>query len=339
MFYILLNLLRDLLRPRRDLLLENLALRQQILVLRRTNPKPPFSLLDKAFWVVLYRRWANWRRPLDLVKPETVIAWHRQGWRLWWRRKSRPKEVGRPRIPFEVIELIRRMSRENPTWGAPHIHGELLKLGYWVSESTVQRYMIKRRGRPTQNWKTFIRNRLHETAAIDFLTVPTVLFRNLYVFVILSLDRRRVIHFNVTYHPTAEWTARQLIQAFPFETAPRFLIRDRDRIYGNEVVEAVTNLGMEELVIAPRSPWQNGYCERMVGTIKRECLNHMILLGEDHTRRILKRYFEYYHEARPHFGLDKDAPVHRKVEPPHLGPVKRRPMVGGLHSRYYRKAP
>lgn len=232
----------------------------------------------------------------------------------------------------------RNCHRLAPQGVAPHIHAELLKLGYWVSETTVGRYMIRRRGRPTQNWKTFIRNHLHETAAIDFLTVPTVLFRNLYVFVILSLDRRRVIHFNVTYNPTAEWTARQIIQAFPFETAPRFIIRDRDKIYGNDVVEATRNLGMEELVIAPRSPWQNGYCERMVGTIKRECLNHMILLGRRHTVRILKRYLEYYHEARPHLGLDKDAPIHRKVEPPSLGPVKRRPMVGGLHSRYYRKA-
>ena len=205
-----------------------------------------------------------------------------------------PQEVGRPRIPYEVIELIRRMSCENPTWGDPRIHGELMKLGFWVSESTVARYMIKR--------------------------------------------RRRVVHFNVTYHPTAEWTARQIIQAFPFETAPRFLIRDRDRIYGEVVQEAINILGIEPLVISARSPWQNGYCERMVGTIKRECLNHMILLGESHARRVLKRYFEYYHEARTHLGLDKDSPIPRKVEPPHLGPVKRRPMVGGLHSRYYRRA-
>jgi hypothetical protein len=264
-------------------LLENLALRQQILVLRRDNPRPPFSLLDRAFWVVLYRKWENWRRPLALVKPETVIAWHRQGWRLWWRWKSRPKEVGRPRIPHEVIELIRRMSRENPTWGAPRINGELMKLGYWVSESTVARYMINRRGRPTQNWKTFIRNHLSETAA-------------------------------------------------------RFIILDRDKIYGEAVQEAITNLGVEALVISARSPWQNGYCERMVGTIKRESLNHMILLGRKHTFRVLKRYFEYYHEARTHLGLEKDTPVPRKVEPPCLGPVKRRPMVGGLHSRYYRRA-
>ena len=212
MFSLIISLLRDLFRPRRDLLVENLALRQQIVVLRRTNPKPSLSTLDKAFWVILYRKWEFWRRP---------------------------------RISYEVIELIKRMSRENPTWAAPRIHGELMKLGYWVSESTVARYMIKRRGRPTQDWKTFIRNHLDETIAIDFLTVPTVLFRNLYVFVILSLDRRRIIHFNVTSHPTAEWTALQITQAFPFETAPRFLIRDRDKIFGAVVEEALTDLGIE----------------------------------------------------------------------------------------------
>ncbi len=208
---IILEFLHDLVRPRRDLVLENLALRQQILVLQRTNPKPPFSALDRLFWVLLCHWWSEWRRPLRLVKPETVIAWHRKGWRLWWRFKSQSQTAGRPRIPYEVIELIRRISRENPTWGAPRIHGELLKLGYDLSEGTVARYMIKRGGRPTQNWKTFLDNHLAETCAIDFLTVPTVMFRTLYVFVVLSLDRRRIIHINVTTHPTAEWTGRREI--------------------------------------------------------------------------------------------------------------------------------
>ena len=284
------------------------------------------------------RNWNSWRKPLALVKPETVIAWHRRGWRLWWRWKSRPKEVGRPRIPYEVIELIKRISRENPTWGAPRIHGELMMLGYWVSESTVARYMIKRRGRPTQNWKTFVRNHLHETAAIDFLTVPSIFFKNIYVFVVLSLDRRRIVHINVTQHPTAAWTARQLIQAFPFESAPRFIIRDRDNIYGHEVRHALHLLDVEEKVITARSPWQNGYCERVVGTLKRECLNHMIVFGENHLRRILKSYLKYYHEDRTHLGLDKGTPSGRVVEPPDRGEVRREPRVGGLHSRYTREA-
>jgi len=338
MLHFMLDTLRDLLRSRRELILENLALRQQILVLERAAPNPRLNPLDRAFWVALCRWWPGWRRPLRLVSPDTVIAWHRLGWRLWWRRKSRPKEPGRPRIPHELIELIRRMSRENPTWGAPRIHGELLKLGHFLSEATVARYMVKRRGRPKQDWKTFLRNHLGETAAIDFLTVPTVMFQTLYVFVVLSLDRRRIVHLNVTRHPTTEWTALQLHQAFPFDEAPRFLIRDRDAIFGGAVVEALQNMHIEQLVTAPRSPWQNGYCERVVGTLKRECLDHMIVLGEEHARRVLRRYLEYYHGARTHLGLEKDAPDGRPVEPPELGPVRRRPMVGGLHSRYYREA-
>ncbi len=338
MLTILLHTLRDLLRPHHDLLLENLALRQQINVLRRNNPKPAFRLRDRLFWVVLCRWWEGWRRPLALVQPETVIGWHRKAWRLWWRRKSRPKEPGRPRVPWDVIELIKRISRENPTWGAPRIHGELMMLGYDISEATVARYMIKRNGRPTQNWKTFLKNHLAETATIDFLSVPTVTFRTLYVFVVLSLDRRRIAHVNVTTHPTAEWTARQIVQAFPFDTAPRFIIRDRDGIYGDVVQRAIANIGSEELVITARSPWQNGYCERVVGTLKRECLNHVIVLSENHARRILKSYLAYYHDARTHLGLAKDTPYGRAVEPPVLGPVQRRPMVGGLHSRYYRDA-
>jgi len=338
MTFILLGFLRDLFRPRRDLTMENLALRQQLLVLERANPRPPLTELDRAFWVLLSRWWSEWHRPLRIVQPETVISWHRRMWRCWWRWKSRPKTSGRPRIPVEVIDLIRRISRENPTWGAPRIHGELLKLGYDVSEPTVSRYMLKHHGRPTQNWKTFLRNHTSEIAAIDFLTVPTVMFQTLYVFVVLSLDRRRIVHINVTRNPTAAWTARQLYLAFPFDSAPKYLIRDRDGIYGDEVRLALASMGITEKVISARSPWQNGYCERVVGTLKRECLNHMIVFGESHARRILKGYLEYYHGSRTHLGLEKDAPDGRAVESLDLGPVRRVSMVGGLHSRYYREA-
>ncbi|MBK9304461.1 MAG: transposase family protein [bacterium] len=338
MLNLILHALLSGLRARRSLALENLALRQQLLILQRANPKPAFKPLDRLFWVLLSRLWPGWRRPLRLVKPETVIGWHRQLWRLWWRRKSRPSEPGRPRIPLELIELIRRISRENPTWGAPRIHGEVLMLGFEVSEATVARYMIKRRGRPTQDWKTFLTNHLGETVAVDFLTVPTVMFKTLHVFVVLSLERRRIVHLNVTRHPTAAWTAMQLRLAFPFETAPRFLVRDRDGVYGFEVQQAIESLGIEQLVISPRSPWQNGYCERVVGTLKRECLDHLIPLSEGHARRILRGYLEYYHGSRTHLGLGKDTPDGRLVEAHDLGPVRRRAMVGGLHSRYFRKA-
>ena len=338
MLYLIFNHLLDLLRPRRDLLLENIALRQQILVLQRQVNRPQIRDRDRAFWAILCHYWPGWRNPLRLVKPETVIAWHRRGWRLFWKWKSKPTTYGRPNVPFEVIELIRKMSRENPLWGAPRIHGELIMLGINVSESTVAKYMVRRRGRPTQNWKAFLDNHLGEIAAIDFLTVPTVTFKNLYVFLVLSLDRRRVVHFNVTTHPTAEWTALQLVQAFPFDTAPKYLIRDRDGIYGEVVRDAIAFLGMKEKVISARSPWQNGYCERMVGTTKRECLHHMILFSESHARRVLKKFFQYYHDDRTHLGLEKATPAGREVESPERGPVKRRPVVGGLHSRYYRQA-
>ncbi len=253
MLYLILTYLRDLLRPQRDLLLENLALRQQLLVLERQVKRLLFKDRERAFWVILSRYWPGWKSSLRLVQPQTVISWHRQSWRLFWRWKSRPKDYGRP----------------------------------------------------TQSWKTFLQNHLAEIAAIDFLTVPTVTFKTLYVFVVLSLDRRRVIHFHVTTHPTSEWTAIQLVQAFPFDSAPKYLIRDRDGIYGEKVQSTIDFLGMKEKVISARSPWQNGYCERMVGTIKRECLNHTIIFSEAHARRVLKKYFEYYHDDRTHLGLDK----------------------------------
>ena len=338
MLNLIANYLRDLLRPKHDLLLENIALRQQILVLERHVKRPKFRNSERAFWVVLSRYWPGWKSPLRLVKPETVISWHRKSWRLFWRWKSKPRDFGRPNVPFEVINLIRKMSLENPLWGAPRIHGELVMLGIDVSESTVAKYMVRQKGRPSQNWKTFLENHLGEIAAIDFLTVPTITFRTLYIFVVLSLDRRQVIHFNVTSHPTAEWTARQFVQAFPLESAPKYLIRDRDGIYGDRVLETIKFLNMHDKVISARSPWQNGYCERIVGTIKRECLNHMIIFGEAHARRILKKYFEYYHDDRTHLGLEKETPGTRTVEPSDLGPVKRKSKVGGLHCRYFREA-
>lgn len=280
----------------------------------------------------------NWKQHLTIVQPETVIGWHRLGWQLYWRRKSRRRRPGRPIVEAEVRALIRRLSIENPLWGAPRIHGELLKLGYDVAEATVGKYMAKRPGPPSQSWRTFLCNHITEIVAVDFVTVPTATFRILYVFVVLSLDRRRIVHFNVTDSPTAEWTALQLVQAFPFDTAPRYVIRDRDGIYGEKVVAMLGALGIEQKVISYQSPWENGYVERVIGSIRRECFDHVILFGERHLRRVLREYVAYYHDSRTHLGLGKDAPEPRAIRPRDAGAVVSAPVLGGLHHRYWRQA-
>jgi len=333
----LLVLLLASLRSRRELALENVALRHQLEVLQRNAKRPRLRPSDRAFWAVLSRILPDWRRHLTIVQPDTVIRWHRAGWRLYWRWRSDPGR-GRPKVSEDVRALIRRMSLENPLWGAPRIHGEMLKLGYDICESTIARYMVRQPGTPNQTWQTFIRNHITEIAAIDFFTVPTVTFKTLYVFVVLSLDRRRIVHFNVTASPSAEWTSLQLIQAFPFESAPKYLIRDRDGIYGQSVVDALGCMGIEQIVASPRSPWQNGYCERVIGTIRRECLDHVIALNENHLRRVLKKYLAYYHTSRTHLGLEKDAPEPRAIQPREVGPVASEPVLGGLHHRYHRQA-
>jgi transposase InsO family protein len=246
--------------------------------------------------------------------------------------------VGRPVAEPEVRALIRRLSRENLPRGAPCIHGELLKLGYEIVETTVARYMVRRPDPPAQSWRTFIRNHLAEIVAIDFLTMPTTSFRTLYVFVALSLDRRRIVHLNVTASPTAEWTSLQLIQAFPFDSAPRFLIRDRDSIYGEQVTETTRVLGIKQKVIAYESPWQNGYVERVIGSMRRECLDHVIVFGERHLRRVLRKYVACYHGSRTHLGLDKEAPEPRAIQRRDEGAVVSDPVLGGLHHRYWREA-
>jgi putative transposase len=331
-------LLRLLLLFRSQLVLENLALRQQLAVLSRQRPRPPLRRIDRLCWVFLARFYSDWRSALVVVQPETVVRWHQQGFRLWWRWKSRTKRVGRPPLAKEIQALIQRMARDNPTWGAPRIQAELCLLGHEVVEATVAKYrpLPRHRKPPSQTWKTFLRNHVGTLASMDFFVVPTATFRLLYVFVILSHPRRRVRHFNVTTQPTAAWVARQLRQAFPFETTPRYLIRDRDGIYGAEVRRCLTSLSIEEVVTAPRSPWQNPYCERLIGSIRRELLDHVIVGGERHLQRLLSSYFAYYHQARPHAGLGHNAPEPRAVEPPERGRVVAEPMVGGLHHRYRR---
>ena len=337
--FILLNSVRDWFRTRTVLQAEIIALRHQLLVLQRLNRgrRPQLKLLDRLLWVCLSQLWAGWRSALLIVKPETVIAWHRRGFRLYWTWKSRHR-TGRPSVSTEVRDLIHRMSLANPRWGAPRIHGELLKLGIEVSQATVAKYMVRHRKPPSQTWRTFLKNHMTSMVSADFFVVPTITFRLLFVFVILSHDRRRPIHFAVTTNPTSEWTAYQLVEAFPWDSAPRYLLRDRDGIYGTIFGDAARSLGIREVLTAAQSPWQNPYVERLIGSIRRECMDHVIVFNEAGVRRVLKSYFDYYNNSRTHLALNKDAPMPRKIQPPELGRVVELPQVGGLHHRYERRA-
>ena len=317
---------------------ENLALRQQLAVCCQSINRPKLRPRDRVFWVVLSRLWPNWRSALAIVQPDTVVKWHRKGFKLFWRWKSRHGKPGRPPVEREVRDLIRQMSKENPTWGAPRIVSELALLGHDVAEGTVAKYMVRHRKPPSQTWRTFLANHVPDIAACDFFTVPTVTFRVLYVFIVMCHDRRQIVHFNITTNPYAEWTAQQIVQAFPYDKAPRFLIRDRDGIYGHYFKERMKGMGIEEVLIAPQSPWQNPYCERVIGSIRRECVDYVIVLNEAHLRRILADYFEYYHGCRPHLSLNRNSPTPREVEPPSQGKVIAIPKVGSLHHRYTRAA-
>jgi len=328
---------RALFSKKADLVAENLALRQQLIVLGRKTKRPRLLQGDRVFWLWLARSWNGWRDSLVLVKPETVVRWHRKGFKYYWTWKSR-QEGGRPEVSREVRGLIRKMSRANPLWGAPRIHGELLKLGIENSQATVAKYMIRLRKPPSPTWRAFLDNHVRDLASIDFFTVPTATFRVLFVFLVFAHSRRQILHFNVTQSPTAAWTGHQLIEALPWDTAPRYLLRDRDCIYDENFTRSVRATGIEQILIAPRSPWQNPYVERVIGSIRRECLDHVIVLNENHLRRVLRCYLRYYHRSRTHLALGKDAPQTRRAEPPEMGKVVEFPEVGGLHHRYARRA-
>ena len=293
---------------------ENAALRHQLIVLRRKVPgRVMLTNNDRWFLIQLYRWFPSILRVLKIVQPETLVRWHRAGFRFYWRWKSR-FQGGRPRIEAELRALIRQMSLENPLWGAPRIHGELLKLGFDVAQSSVAKYMVKRRGPPSQGWRTFLENHAPDIAAMDLFVVPTIGFTLLYAFVIVRLGRRELVWINVTTNPTAEWIARQITEAFPWDDAPQYLIRDRDRIYGTIVTRRLRAMGIRDKPTAPASPWQNGFAERLIGSIWRECLDHFIVLGEAHLRRLLRAYASYYNDFRTHRSLDKDAPLPRPVQ-------------------------
>ena len=271
-----------------------------------------------------------------IVKPETIIKWHRSAFKLYWRWKSKPKG-GRPKVSMEVINLIKQMANNNPLWGATRIHEELKKLGFDISVSTVQGYMPKRSRRSTgQNWKTFLKNHSKEIISIDFLTVPTIKFKLIHVMVIIEHHRRKIVHFNVTKNPTAEWTFQQIMNLlFDYDT-PKYLIRDRDKKYGNLFSEGINQFGITPIVTAYRSPWQNGYVERVIVSIKKECLDHIIILNEAHLRNVLSDYFFYYNKYQTHLGINKDSPNGRPVQI--AGKIDKIPVVNGLHHIYFRQA-
>ena len=322
----------------RHVALENVALRQQLAVFKRDKIRPRLQGQDRLFWIALRAIWKNCKSAPIIVRPETVISWQRKRFKQYWWRLSQAKGPGRPPMSADVRKLIQAMSTANPIWGAPRIHGELKKLGFKISERTISRLMPKMTGKPSQTWMTFLRNHVGQMVSIDFFTVPTIQLRILYVLVILAHDRRRVLHFNVTENPTADWTARQIVEAFPDDTVPRYLVRDRDGIYGHVFTARVDGLGIRQVPISARSPWQNCYAERIIGSIRRECLNHVIVINEWHLRRILKSYFGYYHRSRTHLSLDKDAPESRPVQDLQAGRIIQIREVGGLHHRYERRA-
>jgi transposase InsO family protein len=332
--FLFLNLVASLFKSRSRLEAENAALRQQLIVLqRKVRGRVEFTNSDRLFFIQLYRWFPSVLKIITIIGPETLVRWHRAGFRRYWRRKSR-NLGGRPQISADLRALIRRMSVENLLWGAPRIHGELLKLGFSVAQSTVAKYMAKKGGPAGQRWNTFLRNHALHIAAMDLFVVPTIGFNLLYVLVIVRLARRQLVWLNVTAHPTAEWIAQQITEVFPWNVVPRYMIRDRDAIYGAAVTRRLRAMGIRDKPIAPGSPWQNCFAERLIGSIRRECTDHVVALGEQHLRQVLKSYANYYNTVRTHRSLDKDAPASRPLQ--RIGHIVSHAVLGGLHHQYVR---
>lgn len=324
----------DLFKSRLRLEAENLLLRHQLnIALRSAHPRLRLGNGDRLLLTLLTRLWPSLIGIVRVVQPDTVLRWHRAGFRLFWRRKSR-RRVGRPRIDRELRELIRRISLENPLWGASRIHGELLMLGFEVAQSTVSKYLVRGHRPPSQSWKIFLRNHADAIAAIDMVVVPTVNFDRLFAFLVLGHGRRQLLSIEVTRHPTAAWLAQQITEAFPWASAPTYLVRDNDGCYGHVFLSRVSAMGIRDRPTAPRSPWQNGIAERLIGTLRRECLDHVLIFGEAHLRRVLLAYATYYNQSRTHLALDKDAPWHRSVQ--RSGSIVGVPILAGLHHQYVR---
>jgi transposase InsO family protein len=336
--YAFLSTLGALFRSQLSLRVENVALRHQLALYQRTVKRPSIRPEDRILWCWLSGRWARWREVLVFVQPETVIAWQRKRFRDHWARMSRAGKSGRPLISEDIRELIRKISGANPLWGTPRIVGELGKLGINVAKSTVDKYRVRSRKAPSPTWKAFLKNHVNDLVSIDFLIVPTIRFKLLFVLVVLAHSRRKVLHFNVTENPTAQWTAQQIVEAFPWCSAPKYLLRDRDAIYGEAFQKRVHGMGIEQVVSAPRSPWQNPFVERLIGTLRRDCLDHVIALNEHQLRRVVAQYLDYYHDWRTHLSLLMDAPNPRPVHPPDRGRVVEVAELGGLHHHYERLA-
>jgi transposase InsO family protein len=338
-FWLLLTTVLAWVRPRQDLVLENLLLRHQLAVLTRpTRTRPPRQLRswDKVLWVLARRFCGGWRQHLRIVTPDTVVRWHRQGWRLFWRWKSRSRG-GRPHLSREVQELIATMSRENRLWGTERIRGELLKLGIVVSNRSIRRYRWRGPRRPSsQTWRTFLRNHAHHLWAADLFTVPTLTFKTLYVLVFITHGRRELVHLNVTANPTAAWVWRQLIEATPWGQKPRHLLHDRDAVYGRAFRQRAHRIGIDGITTPARSTRANAVVERVIGTLRRECLDHVIILDEHHLLSVLREFVAYYNQDRPHrtLGLHTPEPQRR----PATGPIRTRPVLNGLHHVYERAA-
>jgi transposase InsO family protein len=336
---VVLATLRAGLRSRTDLLAENLLLRHQLAVLTRaTRKRPRVRARDKLLWVVAHRVCRDWRRHLALVRPETVVGWHRRGWRLFWRWRSRCR-LGRPRLSPEVRDLIATIARDNPLWGTERIRGELLKLGLVVSNRSIRRYRRRPPRPPGQTWCTFLRNHRPSIWAVDLFTVQTLTFRTLYVLLFIAHDRRELVHLAVTAHPTATWIWRQLIAATPWGRQPCYLVRDRDRAYGGDFAARARGLGIETLLTPVRAPRANAIAERVVRTMRNECLDHLVVVNEGHLRAVLGEYAAYYNAERPHRGLHLEPPLVRsRGTSTGTGPVRARPVLGGLHHVYQRAA-
>jgi len=331
------ELFRLLFRKKQDIIFENLALKQRLTVQQRSIKKPKIKNTDRIFWVWLSRFWNNWKSSLITVKPPTVISWHKKGFKLYWEWKSR--RVGRPIIDWKLIKLIRKLQKENPTWSAQRIQGELVKLGLDVCDNTVAKYMRKPKTGPQkrQRWLTFLQNHAKHIVAIDFLVVRTLCFKAIYVFVAISHDRRKILHFGVSSKPHSQWAIQQLRETFAFDEAIKYVIRDNDKIFSEDFKLHIKRFGLKDKPTTFRSPWQNGLCERVIGTLRRECLDHMIILNERHLYEVLDEYINnYYNVSRTHMSLDKDSPIHRPAQA--NGKITSKPILGGLHHVYSQAA-